>query len=502
MMLPSKTGFCSNNCLMRSRRNSRWARRPRTTWCNSNGTSPQRTPRRSLRWSLTATRIWRSIERWAQHWKRTTSRSRRRERAEWRNLHRVRQRYRPSRKWARIAHPLCTGGRSEYRIDQRGLVMHPGGLASPQHRKQMDSDLVRRSSAGGFVYLGFLAALWATTDYFSSHPTLLASVSTVSLVCGCARCLLGYRFERLYGWNTVAWRAAYFAAVNLNILAWGLFLVATFLRFGYSDWKTLLVLICLAGTAPIAMAALTPDLLILRTFFYALTLPMIGANLYVGGTRGYTMAAVFSWYLLFALFNAGIIYKQYKQYVQEKIALLEAKKSAEHLNQVKSEFLANMSHELRTPMNAILGMTHLALNSSHDAGQRKYLQMVTSSGETLLRLLNGLLDFSKIEAGKLELEYIPFSVLELVDEIAHSFSGDVQATGVRLDVRVSEDVPSRLCGDPLRLRQVLVNVVGNAVKFTHEGAIEVRVSRLDDHAERVTLQFLVRDTGVGIPAEK
>lgn len=366
----------------------------------------------------------------------------------------------------------------------------------------MDSDLVRRSSAGGFVYLGFLAALWATTDYFSSHPTLLASVSTVSLVCGCARCLLGYRFERLYAWKPVAWRAAYFAAVNLNILAWGLFLAATFLRFGYSDWKTLLVLICLAGTAPIAMAALTPDLLILRTFFYALTLPMIGANLYVGGTRGYTMAAVFSWYLLFALFNAGIIYKQYKQYVQEKIALLEAKKSAEHLNQVKSEFLANMSHELRTPMNAILGMTHLALNSSHDAGQRKYLQMVTSSGETLLRLLNGLLDFSKIEAGKLELEHIPFSVLELVDEIAHSFSGDVQATGVRLDVRVSEDVPSRLCGDPLRLRQVLVNVVGNAVKFTHEGAIEVRVSRLDDHAERVTLQFLVRDTGVGIPAEK
>ena len=380
--------------------------------------------------------------------------------------------------------------------------MHPGELAFPQRRKQIDSDLVHRSSAGGFVYLGFLAALWATTDYFASHRVLLAAISTVSVVCGCGRLLLGHRFARLYARNAAAWRAAYFAAVDLNILVWGLFLAATFLRFGYSDWKTLLVLICLAGTAPIAMAALTPDLLILRSFFYALTLPMIGANVYVGGTRGYTMAAVFSWYLLFALAHARIIHNQYIRYLQERFALVEAKKSAERLSQVKSEFLANMSHELRTPMNAILGMTHLALNSSRDAGQRKYLQMVTASGEKLLQMLNGLLDFSKIEAGKLEMENIPFSVLELVDETIRSFSRDLQTRGVRLSAHVEEDVPSRLCGDPLRLRQVLVNVVGNAAKFTQEGEIEVQVSRLVDHAEGVALQFLVRDTGVGIPAGK
>jgi CheY-like chemotaxis protein len=153
-------------------------------------------------------------------------------------------------------------------------------------------------------------------------------------------------------------------------------------------------------------------------------------------------------------------------------------------------------------MNAILGMTYLALNSPHDAEQRKYLRMVTSSAETLLQLINGLLDFSKIEAGKLELEHIPFSVLELVDETIRSFSPDVQTSGVRIEAHVNADVPSRLCGDPLRLRQVLVNVVGNAVKFTREGEIEVQVSRLDEPAETVALQFLVRDTGVGIPAGK
>lgn len=156
----------------------------------------------------------------------------------------------------------------------------------------------------------------------------------------------------------------------------------------------------------------------------------------------------------------------------------------------------------RTPMNAILGMTYLALNSPHDAEQRKYLRLVTSSAETLLQSINGLLDFSKIEAGKLELEDIPFSVLELVDETVRSFSRDIQTSGVRIEAHVNADVPSRLCGDPLRLRQVLVNVVGNAVKFTREGEIEVQVSRVDKQDEKIALQFLVRDTGVGIPAEK
>jgi signal transduction histidine kinase/ActR/RegA family two-component response regulator len=361
---------------------------------------------------------------------------------------------------------------------------------------------VRRCYAGGFVYIGFLAGLWVTSDYFSAHPALLAAISAVSVVCGSGRYCLGRYFDRIYAWSPRGWQAAIFLAINVNSLTWGLFLAVTFLLYGYQSWKTLLVLICLAGTAPIGLAAQAPNLMILRSFLCAFTLPIITANLYVGGRLGYTMAMIFSWYLLFCLLHARIMNRQYLEAFHEKIALAAAKKVAEEANQAKSQFLANMSHEVRTPLNAILGMTHLALNSPLSAEQRGYLRMVRRSSENLLGLLNDLLDLSKIEAGKLELETIPFSLRELIDETLESFSGELEAKGLWLRPEMSPDVPDRLRGDPLRLRQVLVNVVGNAAKFTQEGGIEVRVSRLDASAAGAKLQFTVSDTGIGIPPEK
>ena len=380
--------------------------------------------------------------------------------------------------------------------------MNSGELSSREYQRQRDSDLARRSSAGGLVYLGFLAALWGTTDYFSRHPVMLGVVTAISAVCGAARFLLGYRFDRLYGSNPVAWRVVYFVAINLNILTWGLFLMVTFLLYGYRDWKTLLLLICLAGTAPIGLAAQTPSPIIIHTFLVALTAPMIAASLYLGGTVNYTMALVFTWYLLFALGHARVLHRQYVDYTLEKFALAASKKSAEEANRAKSAFLANMGHELRTPMNAILGMTHLALNSPVETERRQYLRMAKSAGENLLEMLNSLLDFSKIEAGKVELEVVPFSVRKLADGTLQSFLGDAKSKGLQLRSYVDPGVPLRLRGDPLRLRQVLVNVLGNALKFTERGEIECRISRIPDPSTGVLLQFTVRDTGIGIAPEK
>src|SRR5262249_42367377 len=206
----------------------------------------------------------------------------------------------------------------------------------------------------------------------------------------------------------------------------------------------------------------------------------------------------------------GAIGSQIGQFIERKNAedalrvyardLEIAKKRAEEATRAKSEFLANMSHEIRTPMNAMIGMAELATRITRE--QREYLSAIQSSADTLLALVNDLLDFSKIEARKLQLDHVAFKLRDALEDTMRVLAPRAHKKGIELACRIHPEVPDTLVGDPLRLRQIVVNLVGNAIKFTDDGEVLLQVQPKVRQDEKAQLHFSVRDTGIGIPVDK
>ncbi|MGA2435327.1 MAG: ATP-binding protein, partial [Bryobacteraceae bacterium] len=222
--------------------------------------------------------------------------------------------------------------------------------------------------------------------------------------------------------------------------------------------------------------------------------------------RALSMLGILVLTILGALAWVGVLRRRVRKQtgvIRQKLENEQAlKEAAETANRAKSEFLANMSHEIRTPMNGVLGMTELLLDTATSAEQREYLNLVKDSADSLLTVINDILDFSKIEAGKLDLDRVEFVLRDVLDGIVKPFSLRAEQKKLTLRWEVQPEVPATILGDPARLRQVLNNLVGNALKFTEEGEIAIQVIVASRNDGGACLQFSVRDTGIGIPLEK
>ncbi|MEM1417348.1 MAG: ATP-binding protein [Myxococcota bacterium] len=376
-------------------------------------------------------------------------------------------------------------------------AMESGVPQATRNAALVHSELAQRSVKGSFAY-AVLAALGASV----SGGTLWQAVAWPAVAGLTVLALVRHVALKRYLARPVETRGgAPAAAILAPSVAFGLYVAALWAWVGETP-ETQLWLLALAGISAGLTSSIGPDRGLHAGALFALIVPTVVAGFVVsirsGSGTGLALMGMCSIYFVFLLGEGAQANQAFRKLLQQQLDLEDAKERAEQADRAKMRFLANMSHELRTPLNGILGLTELARGEAKDDAQRERLTLAHGSGEALLALLNDILDFSKIHADQLHFEAVAFSPKELVAQTAGLFETVAAKKGVGLHVDVTEGIPELLRGDPTRLRQVLSNLLGNAVKFTSEGEVTLRVRTRETAGGDVALTLAVSDTGVGI----
>ncbi len=378
---------------------------------------------------------------------------------------------------------------------------------TPSLRAHVDRDLAARGRIGGYLYFVVILAIAGITGQFTHDPVIYSTIAAIALGSGTWRMLLIREILRSDE-PRPTWRRDFWINVTIQGLNWGLFSVLISLQ-GVATVPFLLVCIGTAGFSLGGAVTLAPDLRLVRPFILGMLLPSAISCSYFLGHNAVTLGVLVLVYIVFCYTLAKALNREYWLLLQANqelkdnaLQLTHARDAADEAVRAKSEFLATMSHELRTPMNGVIGMADLLLEQRLPEQQQEFVEIIRSSGEQLLMVINDILDFSKLEAGKLELERVAFDPRATLLKTLEMLTQQAHQKNLELVFLPARAVPEKLRGDPTRLQQIALNLLTNAIKFTAQGEVIVRVDWRPRENLQGELEVHVQDSGIGMTREQ